>query len=215
MEKSKMADMSSVIVPKSDQLNSDDLIAGPITIKITGVSIKSGEQPVAISYEGDNGKPYKCCKSMARIMVAAWGADASKYVGRSLTLFRDPKVKWAGLEVGGIRISHMSHISDDMTMALTVTRQNRKPYTVKPLPTTTTAAASQPSLPAGPEQASNAGAGAPTITDEQARNLLSYCEQTGVNISRVLLKVKVDAVDKIPAAMYQRCIDFIDAAAKK
>ncbi len=129
-----MSDMRRVITPKSDQLNSDDLLAGPLTIKITGVIIKSGqEQPVAVSYEGDNGKPYKACKSMCRVMVAAWGADSSKYVGKSMTLYCDPKVKWAGMEVGGIRISHMSDIPETMTMALTVTKGSKKPYVIQPL----------------------------------------------------------------------------------
>jgi hypothetical protein len=129
-----MNDMKSAIVPKSDQLNADDLLTGPITIKITGVTIHGGqEQPVAISYEGDKGKPYKSCKSMNRVLVHAWGADANKYVGRSLTLYCDPKVKWGGMEVGGIRISHMSHIEAPMTMALTATKGNKKPFTVKPI----------------------------------------------------------------------------------
>lgn len=129
-----MSDMRQAIIPKSDQLNADDLIAGEMTIKITGVTVKGGqEQPVSIHFEGDNGKPYKACKSMCRVMVAAWGPDSSKYVGRSMTLYRDPKVKWAGMEVGGIRISHMSDIPDDQVMALTVTRGSKKPYTVKPL----------------------------------------------------------------------------------
>ena len=126
-----MNDMSVVIVPKSDQLNSDDLIAGPLTITITGVSIRpGGEQPVAISFKGDNDKPWKPCKSMSRVLVAAWGADAKKYAGRSLTLYRDPSVKWAGLEVGGIRISHLSDIERPITMALTATRGSRKAFTV-------------------------------------------------------------------------------------
>jgi len=42
-------------------------------------------------------------------------------------------VKWGGLEVGGIRISHMSHIDKPVTIALTATRGNKKPVTVKPL----------------------------------------------------------------------------------
>lgn len=129
-----MNDMAQTIIPKSDQLNADDLIAGPITIKITGVTIRSGqEQPISIHFEGDNGKPYKACKSMCRVMVNAWGADSKKYVGRSLTLYRDPSVKWGGMDVGGIRISHMSDIDGAMTMALTMTKSNRKPFTVKPL----------------------------------------------------------------------------------
>ena len=127
-------DMKQAIVPKSDQLNADDLLSGPITVKITGVSVKGGqEQPVSISYEGDNGKPYKPCKSMCRVLVTAWGADSALYVGRALTLYCDPKVKWGGMEVGGIRISHMTNIEDTMTMALTVTRANKKPFFVQPL----------------------------------------------------------------------------------
>lgn len=132
-----MSDMKPVIVPKSDQLNADDLIAGEMTVRITEVDIKGGqEQPVAIHFEGDNGKPYKPCKSMCRVMVQAWGPDSSQYVGRSMTLFRDPHVKWAGMEVGGIRISHMSHIDNTLTMALTATKQSRKPFTVHPLTVT-------------------------------------------------------------------------------
>jgi hypothetical protein len=129
-----MDDMKQTIIPKSDQINSDDLISGPMTIKITRVEVKGGqEQPVSIYFEGDNGKPYKSCKSMCRVMVSAWGPDSSKYVGRSLTLYRDAKVKWGGMEVGGIRISHMSDIDENMTMALTVTRANKKPFTVRPI----------------------------------------------------------------------------------
>ena len=129
-----MGDMKQVIIPKSDQLNADDLLSGPMTIKITAVTVKGGqEQPVSISYEGDNGKPYKPCKSMCRVLVSAWGADSALYVGRSMTLYCDPKVKWGGMEVGGIRISHMTNIADTMTMALTVTRANKKPFIVQPL----------------------------------------------------------------------------------
>lgn len=128
-----MIDMSDVIKPKSDQLNADDLIGGSKTITITKVWKTSTEQPVSISFDGDDGKPYKPCKSMMRVMVFAWGPDASKYIGRSMTLYRDPKVKWAGMEVGGIRISHMSHIDKALTMSLTATKQSRQPFTVQPL----------------------------------------------------------------------------------
>ena len=129
-----MNDMSKVIVPKSDQINADDLISGPVTIRITEVDIRPGtEQPVSIFFDGDEGKPWRPCKSMSRVLVAAWGPDAKAYTGRSVTLYRDPKVKWGGMEVGGIRISHLSHIERDMVMALTATKGKRAPYTVKPL----------------------------------------------------------------------------------
>lgn len=130
-----MNDMTQTIKPKSDQLNADDLIGGPLTIKITKVTVipDAPQQPVFMHFEGDNGKPYKPCKSMCRVLVHNWGADANKYVGRSLTLYRDESVVFGGVKVGGIRISHMTHIDAAVTMALTATRASRKPFTVKPL----------------------------------------------------------------------------------
>lgn len=171
-----MTDMRPTIVPKSDQLNADDLISGPRTVTITAVSVRPGtEQPVAISFEGDDRKPYKPCKSMCRVMVAMWGPDAKEYAGRSMTLYRDPKVKWAGLEVGGIRISHMSHIERDHVMALTETRSSRKPFTVKPLATKAQPQTEQPHPPAEPDPQATRAAGdashgmAPRETQEQSR----------------------------------------------
>lgn len=127
-------DMSQFTAPKSDQTNADDLVAGPRTITITKVSgTGNADQPVAVHYEGDAGRPFKPCKSMRRVMIAAWSADAAQYVGRSMTLYRDPSVAFGGMQVGGIRISHMSHMDREMVMALTVTKAKRAPYTVKPL----------------------------------------------------------------------------------
>jgi hypothetical protein len=128
------SDMSAVIIPKSDQINADSLLSGPITITVSGVEIRPGtEQPCSIHYQGDNGKPYKPCKSMARALVACWGPDANNYVGRSMTLYCDPKVTWGGMAVGGIRISHMSHIERTETLMLTATKGNRKPFVIQPL----------------------------------------------------------------------------------
>lgn len=127
-------DMLSTIVPKSDQKNFDDFLSGQsLTIKITNVSLTKGDQPVTLHYAGDNGKPYKPCLSMRRVIIHCWGPDAKEYVGRSMTLYGDPKVRFGGAEVGGIRISNMSHITEPKTMALTTTRANRKPFTVRPL----------------------------------------------------------------------------------
>ena len=126
--------LASTIAPKSDQLNADDFITGPITIKVTAIKGSSDpQQPVSIHYEGDNGKPYKPCKSMRRVLVSAWGANGAEYVGRSMTLYRDDSVLFGGIAVGGIRISHLSDIDKDLTMQMTVSRTSRKPYAVKRL----------------------------------------------------------------------------------
>ena len=128
-----MQNMNTVITPKSDQINADDLIGGPMTITVAEVQIKGGqEQPVSIYFEGSD-KAFRPCKSMSRVLVQAWGPDANKYKGRSITLYRDPSVKWGGMEVGGIRISHLTDIPNKITMALTATKGQRKPYIVMPL----------------------------------------------------------------------------------
>lgn len=128
-----MVDMSKTIAPKSDQLNADDLISGDRVITVTRVQgLDDAQQPVAIYYEGSN-KPYKPCKSMRRVMVKAWGADASKYAGRSMRIYCDPEVQFGGMKVGGIRISHMSHIEKDMNMVLTASKTKRAPYLVRVL----------------------------------------------------------------------------------
>ncbi len=125
-------DMLQAIAPRSDQINADDLIGGEITIKIAGVKITPGEQPVSILIEG-NRKVYRPCKSMMRVMVAAWGADSSAYRGQMLTLYREESVTWAGVAVGGIRISAMSGISGPLTLALSLNRKTRKQFTIQPL----------------------------------------------------------------------------------
>lgn len=128
-----MIDLSRTVAPKSDQLNADDLIAGPRTIVVTAVKLVAEDQPVAINFAGDDGKPYKPCKSMRRLMIKAWGPDGAQYVGKSMTLYLDESVRFGGAAVGGIRISHMSHLDKPLTMALTATRAVKKAYTVKPL----------------------------------------------------------------------------------
>jgi hypothetical protein len=123
--------ISKTIEPKSDQLNADDLISGTKIITITEVKESSSEQqPVIIHFKGDNGKPYKPCKSMRRVLVQLWGADASKYAGKSIELFRDDAVKFAGEKVGGIRISKLSHIEAETEVLVTIARGKRKPFTI-------------------------------------------------------------------------------------
>ena len=133
-------DLSQSIEAKSDQQNFDDYVGGPKTVTISEVRKGSAEQPVEIHLVEFPGKPFKPAKTVRRILVAAWGADASAYVGRRMTLFGDPTVQWAGKPVGGIRVSHLSHIDKPLTVQLTTTRGKRSPFTVQPLPDATPAA---------------------------------------------------------------------------
>ena len=132
-----MIDMKRTILAKSDQLNADDLMAGPITIKVTSVrTVKhatADRDAAIISFEGDGGKPFKPCLSMCRILTHLWGDDGAQYVGRSMTLYRDPSVRFGGDEVGGIRLSHMSDIDGVKNIKLTFSRGKKQKNTIKPL----------------------------------------------------------------------------------
>lgn len=128
-----MTDVTHAIQPKSDQLNSDDLIATSMTFIIQQVDVKSsGEQLISIWMQNFP-RPWKPCKSMARVLATAWGTDSSQWAGKGLTLYRDPSVKWAGVEVGGIRISHMTDIQQPLSLSLTASRGKRTPFVVQPL----------------------------------------------------------------------------------
>ncbi|UUE23839.1 hypothetical protein LRQ08_21675 [Rhodococcus qingshengii] len=127
-------DLTESIAPRSDQLNAEDLLAGPRIVTVEKVTKGSSEQPVNIHLVEFPGRPFRPSKTVRRILVAAWGAEASAYAGRRMSLYRDPAVRFGGQDVGGIRVSHMSHISKRLTLALTVTRGKRAPYNVDPLP---------------------------------------------------------------------------------
>jgi len=140
-----MIDISQTTAPKSDQLNSDDLIGGPRTITITRVSAnEGGDQPINVFFEGDDNKPFRPCKGMRRVMIAIWGNNGATYAGKSMTIWRDPSVTWGGMAVGGIRISHMSHMDRDTTLAITESKTKRKPLVVRVLTVATPAPTETP-----------------------------------------------------------------------
>lgn len=126
-------DISSSTTPRSDQQNFDDYVAGPKTLTITEVRQGSAEQPVEIHLVEFPGRPYKPSKSMRRVLVAAWGAEASAYTGRKIRLYGDPEVTFGRDKVGGIKIAALSHIDKPLSISLTVTRGKRAPFVVQPI----------------------------------------------------------------------------------
>jgi hypothetical protein len=129
-----MNDMTMTIIPKSDQINFDELFfTGPRTIKITAVTLTKTDQPCAVNFEGDGGKVFRPCKSMRKVMVHVWGKYTDKYIGHSMTLYGDPDVQFGGKKVGGIRISHITGIDKPISVVLTETKGRNKPFTVAPL----------------------------------------------------------------------------------
>lgn len=136
-------DITETLTPKSDQLNAEDLLTGSRTVTVEKVTKGSAEQPVDIHLVEFPGRPFRPSKTVRRIIVAAWGAETSVYTGRRMTLYRDPDVKFGGMDVGGIRVSHLSNIAKRMQIALTTTRGKRAPFVVDPLPDAPTTAPSE------------------------------------------------------------------------
>ncbi len=132
-----MSDVTSLrdtVVPKSDQLNADTLLAGPITVTVTDVRRGTSDQPIDIHIT-DGHQPWRPCKSMRRALISAWGENGKDWIGKTMTLYCDPSVKFGGVAVGGIRVSHMSHLQSDLSLSLTSTRGKRTPHLIKKLVT--------------------------------------------------------------------------------
>lgn len=126
-------DISDTLAPTSDQLDAVDLLTGPRTFTVERVTVAKAEQPVNI-YLREFPRPWRPGKSMRRVIVACWGSDVKEYVGRRVTLWCDPSVRFGGQEVGGVRVTHLSHIEKAKKVPLLITRGKSATYVVEPLP---------------------------------------------------------------------------------
>lgn len=121
--------------PRSDQWNADDFTGGPRTFTIAGVRKGTAEQKYDIELVEGEGRVWRPPLGMLRVLMNAWGDESPVWIGRRVTLFKDPTVRFGKEVPGGIRISHLSHIGGkDLHVPITVSRGNRKTYTVHPLP---------------------------------------------------------------------------------
>lgn len=129
-----MTDIGDTIHASSDQINATDLVGGPITVTIGGVDVDTKKhQPVDIHLVEIPGRVYRPNKGMRKGLIACWGNKSAEYAGRRLTLYYDPDTMWKGKKVGGIKISHASHITAPVEFSLLVAR-NPVPHSIKPLP---------------------------------------------------------------------------------
>jgi len=191
-------DLTDTIVPKSDQLNAEDLLTGPRTFTITEVRRGNDEQPVNIHIAELPSRPFRPSKTVLRILVAAWGKDSDAYVGRRLTLYRDPEVKWAGQSVGGIRVQAMSHIKAPLKLALTETRGKKVAHVVQPL-------ADAPAPAARPKQKPNAEA-----LIENAQEARDNADLDAV--ARAAAGLTGDELDAVKAVVTARRAELKEAA---
>jgi hypothetical protein len=121
------------IVPDSTQINAEDLLTGPMTVTVKGVRRGNREQPINVDLV-ETDRAYRPCKTMRRVLIAAFSDDPKRWVGQRMTLYCDPNVTWAGVKVGGVRISHLSGLDEPKTFLLTQTRGRKAEVVIMPLP---------------------------------------------------------------------------------
>ena len=127
-----MVDVTNALAPKSDQVNADDLIAGPLTVHVTGAGIGAEDRIVVHTQEFPS-RPWKPSKGMGRFLATIWGKDTDDWAGQSVTLYRDPEVMFGGKKAGGIRIEAMTGLEKPFTGPLRITRGKSVPFTIQPL----------------------------------------------------------------------------------
>lgn len=128
-------DVSETILAKSDQINAIDLVE-PVIVTVTDVKAGPADQPVhIITDKYGPERPFKPSKTVRRDLAKAWGVEAKAWIGRSMELYNEPTVKWAGKPVGGIRVSALSHIPNPIQTAHTITRGQYTEVTIRVLET--------------------------------------------------------------------------------
>lgn len=170
-----MTDVSFAMQAKSDQLNAVDILGADRIIRVRDVRVVKSEQPVSVYFDGDNNRPWKPSKGMIRILGAAWGTDSTAWIGRSALIYCEPSVKYAGQEVGGIRIRALSDIpAAGLRATIAISKQKREPYPVQFLNT------ERPSYPADkfaaalPKMVSMMQSGEMSL-----QSIIAQCQKTG------------------------------------
>lgn len=129
-----MDDITDTLAPKSDQLDAIELIDGPRTFTIERVVVKKGaEQPVSV-YFVEFPRPWRPGVNQRRVLNYCWGKHSSKWVGRRVTLFRDPNVTYGAGKPGGTRIRHLSDIAEPMSAPILESQGRPGLYLVEPMP---------------------------------------------------------------------------------
>ena len=134
--------------PRSDQWNSDDFIGSSRTFTIAGVKEGRAEAKYDIDLVEGEGRCWRPPLTILRLLIAVWGDEASVWIGRRVTLYCDPSIRFGPDQVGGIRVSHMSALpgGKSLTVKITSARGRKSPHTVEPL-TEPTPTAAQMNVP--------------------------------------------------------------------
>lgn len=129
-------DISSTLAPNSDQLDAVDLRGNPPRIfTITNVDVRqNSDQPVSLQL-AEFPRVWRPGKSMRRVLAYCWGNDSSVWIGRRVELYCDDRVSFGGEQIGGTRVSALSHIDGIKSVPLIISRGKSGVFKVKPLAT--------------------------------------------------------------------------------
>lgn len=170
-----MSDVGFALEANSNQLNAVDIMGVEPVIRVREVKVKQGDQPVSIYFDGDHNRPWKPSKGMLRILAGAWGRDSSQWEAKYAQLYFEPSVKYAGKEVGGIRIRALSDIDPrGLNFSLTINRQQREPYRVPLLEVKSEEYPAERFERALPKMAEKMQAGEMTL-----QQVIAQCQKTG------------------------------------
>ncbi|MET0887723.1 MAG: hypothetical protein ABWX92_14880 [Mycetocola sp.] len=133
-----MPDITDTLKADSTQLNAIDFPPGTsrtYTVESVRVVPSAKDRPVNIRLAEDpDGREFRPSKGMRRILAACWTPDSDKWVGKRLTIYADPSVRYAGKSIGGLKVSHVSHIDAAKKLPLRESESVTTIHTVQPLP---------------------------------------------------------------------------------
>jgi hypothetical protein len=112
-------DITDALAPVSDQLDAIELV-NPRTFTIdTGSRLgkREGKTVAEIRFV-DFDRVWRPSKGMLDLLAACWTTDAKTWVGHRVTVYNDPNVMFGRDKVGGVRISHLSHIDGPRTVKI-------------------------------------------------------------------------------------------------
>lgn len=130
-------DITDALAPNSDQLDAIELVT-PRTFTVAAggrLALRDGKTVAEIPFEGFP-RVWRPSKGMLDVLAKCWGADAKQWVGRRVTLYNDPDVMFGKDRVGGVRVSHLSHIDGEQSVPIRASGRGRAPkaWNVQPLP---------------------------------------------------------------------------------
>ncbi len=130
-------DITDALAPNSDQLDAIELVT-PRTFTIAAgsrMAVRDGKTVAEVALE-DIPRVWRPSKGMLDVLARCWGTDAKQWIGRRITLYNDPDVMFGKDRVGGVRVSHLSHIDGAQTVNIRAAGRGRspKPWKVEPLP---------------------------------------------------------------------------------